>query len=124
MFDNHNSEMELWGDVGLLAVRGETDLHSAPQLRRDLDEAMEATDGGVVLDLTDLELIDSTALGILMAAAGRMIEERRSLVLVVSLSHVLRVFAIVGLQSFFSIVPTRAEAMAKLSSPHALKKVV
>jgi hypothetical protein len=59
----------------------------------------------------------------MMAAAGRMIEERRSLVLVVSRSHVLRVFAIVGMQTLFSIVPTRTEAMAKVPSSHERSKV-
>jgi len=123
MLDYYDSEIELFGDVGVLVVSGETDLHTAPQFRRDVDEAMGATAGDVVLDLTDLELVDSTALGILMAAAGRMIEEQRSLVLVMSRNPVLRVFAVTGLLDFFSIVPTRAEAMARLSFSRDSSKV-
>lgn len=116
MSGHYQSDIELQGDVVVLAVSGETDLATAPGLRRDLDEAMEATSGDVVLDLTDLELVDSTALEILIAAAGRLMTERRSLVVVVSREHVLRVFEITALLSFFSIAGTRDEAMARLLS--------
>jgi anti-sigma B factor antagonist len=122
MFDYYDSEIELLGDVGVLSVAGETDLASAPQFRRDLDEVMEVAPGDVVLDLTDLELVDSTALGLMMAAAGRMMTERRALVLVVTRRHVLRVLAITGLRDVFSIVPTRAEAMTRVSSRLAAGK--
>lgn len=116
MLDYYDSEIDLLGDVGVLTVTGETDLATAPQFRRDLDEAMEFTSGDLVLDLTDLELVDSTALGIMIAAAGRMTSERRELVLVVTRSHVLRVLATTGLRDFFPIVPTRTEAMMRVSS--------
>ena len=123
MSDYYDSDIELLGDVGVLTVVGETGLSSAPQFRRDLDEAMEVTPGDVILDLTDLELVDSTALGIMMAAAGRMMTEQRSLVLVVARMHVLRVFAVTGLVGFFSLTATRTEAMTRLSSSRISRKV-
>lgn len=123
MVDYYDSDIELLGDVGVLTVTGETDLYTAPQFRRDLDEAMGVTPGDVILDLTDLELIDSTALGIMMAAAGRMMAERRSLVLVATRAHVLRVFAITGLGAFFRITGTRTEAMSKVAQGWARKMV-
>jgi anti-sigma B factor antagonist len=115
MSDYYDSEIELLGDVGVLTVTGETDLSTAPQFRRDLDEAMALTAGDVVLDLTDLDIVDSTALGIMMATESRMVAEHRSLVLVVTRKHVLRVFAITGLLGFFSIAATRSEAMTRVS---------
>ncbi len=123
MVDYYDSEIELLDDVGVLTVVGETDMHTAPQFRRDLDEAMEVAAGDLILDLTDLELVDSAALGIMMAAAGRMMTEQRSLVLVVKRSHVLRVFAITGLVGFFSITATRSEAMTRVSSGRLRRKV-
>ena len=36
MSDYYDSQIELLGDVGVLRVAGETDLHTAPQFRRDL----------------------------------------------------------------------------------------
>lgn len=123
MIDYYDSDIELLGDVGVLTVTGETDLYTAPQFRRDLDEVIGVTTGDVVLDLTDLELIDSTALGIMMATAGRMMAEHRSLVLVVTHKHVLRVFEITGLFGLFSITASRTEAMKRVSSGWARRKV-
>jgi anti-sigma B factor antagonist len=123
MLDYYDSEIDLLGDLVVLTVTGETDLATAPQFRRDLDEAMEVTSGDLILDLKDLELIESTALGIMMAAASRMMTERRSLVLVVSRTHVLRVFEITGLLSFFSIAATRVAAMTRVSSARISRKV-
>ena len=114
MLGYYGSEIELLGDVAVLAVAGETNLSTAPQFRRDLDQAMKVTAGDVILDLADLELVDSSALGIMIAAADRMMAERRALVLVVTGSEVLRVFAITGLLAFFSIATTRTEAMARV----------
>ena len=121
--DYYDSEIDFPGDVKVLTMTGETDLSTTPQFRRDLDEAMQVTSGHLILDLTDLELVDSTALGIMMAAAGRMMTEQRSLVLVVARSQVLRVFAITGLLSFFSIAATRAEAMTRVSTARVSRKV-
>ena len=59
----------------------------------------------------------------MMAAAGRMMTEQRSLALVVARSGVLRVFAITGLVGFFSITATRMEAMARASSGRPSRKV-
>jgi anti-sigma B factor antagonist len=123
MVDCYDSEIELLGDLCMLTVTGETDLFTAPKLRRDLDEAMRVTPGDLVLDLSDLDLIDSTALGIMTAAAGRMMTEQRSLVLVVSGAHVLSAFALAGLLGSFSIAATRAEAVGRLSWTPATRRV-
>ena len=116
MLDYYESEMEFSGDVCVLSVSGETDMYTAPRFKRDLDEAMAVVPGDVVLDLSDLDMIESTALGILIAALACMSDERRSLVLVIKRRHVLRVFAITGLRSAFSIVSTRAEALASVAA--------
>jgi anti-sigma B factor antagonist len=123
MLGHYDSDIELEGDVVVLSVSGETDLATAPELRSDLDEAIEATSGDVVLDLTDLELVDSTALGIMIAAAGRLMTERRSLAVVVAREHLLRVFETTGLHRFFSIAGPRDEAMARLLSARVSRRV-
>ena len=65
MYDYYHSEIEVLGDVAVLTVAGETDLATATQLRGDLAATMEAASADVVLDLTDLELVESAALGIM-----------------------------------------------------------
>ncbi len=122
MFDYYDSEIELLGDVGVLVVNGETDLHTAPRFRHDLDETMNVVSGDIIIDLTDLELLDSTGLSVMMLAHDRMRREHRSLVLVVPRRQVLRVFEVTGLRAFFTIVPTRAEATARVGGRDMARK--
>lgn len=112
MVSYYDSEIELDSAVPILAVSGETDLYTAPQFKRDVDEVMSLTSGGVVLDLTDLELIESTALAVLLAALQQAIDEGRALALVITRQHVLRVFTVTGLLNAFFIASTREDAIA------------
>lgn len=52
----------------VVRVRGEVDLYTAPQLRERLDQALEEGNATVVVDLGDLDFIDSTGLGVLVGA--------------------------------------------------------
>jgi anti-anti-sigma factor len=54
-------------DRVVLSVRGELDLASAPVLEREI-EAVERDSPALVLDLEDLEFIDSTGLRVILAA--------------------------------------------------------
>ncbi len=120
---DYSSEMEIFGDIGILAIAGETDLYTASQFKRDLEEAMLLAKGDLVLDLTDLDLVDSTALGMMMSVSRRLAEEERTLVLVITRSHVLRLFDITGLKSLFGISATVPEAMASLAMGHGFQRV-
>ncbi|MCW3012417.1 MAG: hypothetical protein JWO90_2821 [Solirubrobacterales bacterium] len=53
------------GDVTVLALRGELDVETARQVRRAVSTA-RGTASRVVLDLADLEFVDSTGLGLLL----------------------------------------------------------
>ena len=109
----YSSETELIGEAGVLAVSGEMDLSTAPRFRQDLDEAMALASGDVVLDLTDLDMIDSTALRVMLGALQRLHDEGRWLILVVAGSHVMRVLTITGLQTTFPTVVSRREALQR-----------
>jgi anti-sigma B factor antagonist len=121
--DYYHSETELVGDAVVLAVTGETDLHTAPRFERDLDQAMRMAAGDLILDISGLEFVDSIALGLMMDAHRRMREQRRSLVLVVDRPCVLRVFTITGLDTLFSVLPTRDKAIAKVEATRWARQV-
>lgn len=64
-----------------MALGGEIDLASAPDLEREL-RRVEATDAGrILLDLGHLEFIDSCGLHVLLAAHHRMQQTGQTLVL-------------------------------------------
>jgi anti-sigma B factor antagonist len=54
-------------DRTVLELRGELDLLGAPLLERELDRAQERAPGMIVLDLEELQFIDSAGLRVILA---------------------------------------------------------
>ena len=59
------------GSAVVLAVGGEIDVHTTPQLREVLLGALTNDSPTVVLDLADVTFIDSTGLSVLITALKR-----------------------------------------------------
>ena len=119
----YSSATEFIGDVGLVAASGDMDLFTAGRFKRDIDEAAALTSGDFVLDLSDVDMIDSTALCVMLGAAQRLAEEGRSLLLVVTGRHVMRILAITGLQTTFRIAASRREALDQVAAPAGARRV-
>lgn len=98
----------------VLAVRGEIDLHSAPRFKQDLLDATQASQGVLCIDLSSLAFIDSRGLGVLVGVRARLLEQGRSLVLVVTAANVKKAFTVTGLDQVFDIVDSRG-AVASLA---------
>ena len=62
----------VFDDAGnrVIQVGGELDLSTVPSLERELEAAMGRGEGGVVVDLSELEFIDSTGIAVLVRAMG------------------------------------------------------
>lgn len=100
----------------LLAVYGEADLHSAPELRERLRMAMQDGATGLVVDLSGVAFVDSTSLGVLLGAMKQLREEGRELRLVVPQHDVRRIFELTLLDHVFLLDESRADALEALSS--------
>jgi anti-sigma B factor antagonist len=59
------------GETHLISFCGELDLANAGTAEAELNEALEATGKEVVVDLRELEFIDSTGIALLVAALRR-----------------------------------------------------
>ena len=96
-------------DVLVLVAEGELDLASAPALT----DALGASDGPTVLDLSRLAFIDSTGLAALIGERRRRAEQPHltPLVLVRGLAEVQRLFALTGVQDLFRWAGSRYEAL-------------
>lgn len=95
-----------------LAVRGEVDVATAPTLREHLYGAVDRGVGVVIVDLSGVTFIDSTALGVLIGAHERSIERGVQLRIILKEARIVKIFEITGLTELFSIFPTVAEAVA------------
>jgi anti-sigma B factor antagonist len=58
--------------VHVIAVRGELDLSTAPQLAEPLEAALASDRSGLMIDLSDCEFIDSTGLALIVRAWQRI----------------------------------------------------
>jgi anti-sigma B factor antagonist len=99
---------------GLVSLRGEVDIYTAPRLKERLVELLDAGVTGVVVDLTEVTFIDSTALGVLIGGVRRLHEVDGRMALVVATRPVERVLTLTGLDRVFTIHATRDAAVAAL----------
>jgi anti-sigma B factor antagonist len=94
-------------DLGVVEVEGELDLAQAPALRARIDEQLWAGHSTIVVDMLKVTFLDSTALGVLVAALGRCREAGGDLHLIVAEPRILKVLEITGLDSSFPLHPSR-----------------
>lgn len=87
-----------------VVVRGEIDMATAPQLRELLDRLHSAGFHHIVLDCRGLGFLDSSGIGVLVAARTRLGDDGE-LVLDSPPPHVRKVLEITGVSSHLSVVP-------------------
>ncbi|MDH2429979.1 STAS domain-containing protein [Sphaerisporangium sp. TRM90804] len=80
------------------------------QLRPLLHEAVDAGDGDLVVDLSELELIDAAGLGVLVGTHRRALRAERRLVLRGVPPRVMRLLAVTRLHRVIRVEPHAAAA--------------
>src|SRR3954447_18959627 len=96
----------------LVSASGELDLAAAPRPPPVLSMAPAAAEPAVVLDLTEVDFIDSTALGAIMHASTEAEASGKSMLVVALDGPVRRLLEITNLTGRFRVYPSRAEALA------------
>jgi anti-sigma B factor antagonist len=94
------------GDMPVVAVAGEIDVATAPQLRECLHGVIAGGHATLVLDLLEVTFLDSTALGVLVGALKRCRELGGELHVVVVDPRIMKIFEITGLTKVFTIADT------------------
>lgn len=107
-FAVHSREV---GAATVIAVSGELDIHTAPDLTEVLSPAIAAGQP-VIVDLTDVTFMDSSGLSVFVTALKRAREAGTTLVLVVSEPRVMRVFSITGIDTLIDIHATLDSALS------------
>ena len=108
------STAQLGNDAYVVSVKGEADLHTAPELERALAEVLRRGGRAVALDLAEVGFIDSTALEALLRYQPRFKKRGGDLVLVSDDRRVLRTFEIIGLDRVFPIHSRLSTAVESL----------
>lgn len=106
-------------DVALLVAGGEIDYEASPQLRECLADHVNEGKRQLVLDLSAVTFIDSTAIGVLVGAVMRMHELGGGSLTVVCNEEnrrVVRIFEIAGVESLIALHHSREEALSALAA--------
>lgn len=100
------------GGVQALDLEGEVDVYTAPALRQAIMDEVEKGTKHLLIDLTRVEYLDSTGLGILIGGVKRLKEQGGSLRLVGPSARITRIFDITGLNKIFDVYATEQDALA------------
>ena len=98
--------------IPVIAVHGQADLHTAPQLRAAITTVLDGGAAGLVIDLSEASFIDSMTLGVLLGAVKRLRPSGGQVSVVCTDSHIRRIFEITLLDRVFSIHGDRGAALA------------
>jgi anti-sigma B factor antagonist len=101
---------ELDEHTGVLSVEGELDLASAPSLKWALTDILDAGHDQVVVDLSLVTFIDSTALGVLVGVKKNLSPGAK---LAITCTHpdVLNIFELTGLDATFDLFSNFDDAL-------------
>lgn len=91
-------------------VSGEVDVHTAPELDQCLSEVIAAGGRKIVVDLSAVDFLDSTGLGVLVKALKQVRDEEGSVSVVATTERITKVFRITGLDSAIGVFDSVEQA--------------
>lgn len=101
--------------MGIIRLTGEVDIYTAPEFKQTMLELLEGGAVSLVVDLSGVTFIDSTALGVLIGGVRRVRGAGGGMALVVTSRPVQRVLAITGLDRVFTMHETLQAALDALA---------
>jgi anti-anti-sigma factor len=102
-------------ELALVSVSGELDLHTAGCLQARIEEADIVGAGTVLVDLSEISFIDSSALEVLVRESKRLEGRGHSLVLVTNDPRTRRILEVTGLDRVLRAYATLQDALAELT---------
>lgn len=105
------------GDTLVIVVGGELDYEHSARLRAHIDAAIRAERRRLVLDFSDVSMIDSTGLGVLVGAAAKLGKvDGGSLAIACVSANVNEIFRLTGLHRMIPLHSSRDEALSLLAA--------
>jgi anti-anti-sigma factor len=94
--------IDVTGDAATIALRGELDVASAPDLRDQVVTMVSEGKTSMTFDCSELEFIDSTGLGVLIGARARCLAANGGVELVGVRPALQRLLAVTGIDGLFT----------------------
>jgi len=106
-----------YGDRAVVHVGGDLDVAGAAALREELVRLVDAGVTDVLVELTEVPFLDSTAMGALVAALKRIRGSGGRMELAITEARVMRVLRIAGLTQAFTIHSSVVDALLRTDHP-------
>ncbi len=104
-------EVRSAGAATVISVSGELDLASSPALQEELDRAAASDAQILIIDLRELDFMDSTGLSVLVRAHQRIEEQGRQLAMVKGPQQVQRLLSLTGVADGLTVVDSPEELL-------------
>jgi anti-sigma B factor antagonist len=101
---------ELGDRISVISAEGDLDLSTAPRLKSMLLDSLASGHSEILVDLSMVTFMDSTALSVLVGVKRRL-EQDAWLAIVCDRQNVLQVFEFSGTDAAFAIYPTLQDAL-------------
>jgi anti-sigma B factor antagonist len=111
-FQNVVKDIKRHGDTVILTLTGEIDMHCSVHVRGELLEIIQEKPAMVIIDMNEVEFMDSSGLAVLVEALQLTRRDNRALKLVGLRPRVRSIFEISRLDNIFQIYNSQAEALA------------
>jgi anti-sigma B factor antagonist len=106
-------EVRNQGAAAVIAVSGELDLASSPTLQEELERVSSSDAKLLIIDLRELDFMDSTGLSVLVRAHQRAEEQGRQLAMVKGPQQVQRLLSLTGVGDRLTLVDTPEELLTE-----------
>lgn len=105
-----NYEQKLHGDITVLSVSGNLDSLTVPEIRPEIEKIVSAGASKIALDLSALEVIDSSGIGAIVSLFKRIRGLGGDVKIVGVRGQPREILRLLGLERAFDIVATLDEA--------------
>lgn len=100
--------------TSIIGLEGEVDVYTAPQLKQQIIDLLDNGVNHIIVNLTQVDYLDSTALGVLIGGLKRLRERDGALDLICPNPRIRRIFEITGLDKIFDMYTTEDEALERV----------
>lgn len=97
-----------------VTLAGELDIAGVLEAEQAVDAAIRDSRGALVLDLSDLDFLDSSGIRVVLRARALLARDERDLAIVCPAGAVRRAFEVAGIDDLLALFPTRTAAVAAL----------
>ncbi len=104
-------ETDISGNINVISIIGRIEMIHIDTLRENIFTLIDKNENGVLINLKDLEYINSAGLGILIRIAKIMENKKRPLAFSSLKENIFEIFKIAGFTNILTIFPTQEEAM-------------